>query len=156
RAGGGVVAPARVREQGRGAEGGIAAAARKRLHHRLADADVVDAGEGPVEEVVGVPGGGVRVGVEVDAADVGEGRRRRQQTDRAPAGEGDRDSTATGPGPGGAGVEVNAEPALRSHVASSVEIGWAEAKHNPTSRDGSAPVRGYRASLSAPHPLSQG
>ena len=38
-------------------------------HHRAAQADVVVAGEGPVEE--GLAGGGVVVGVEVDAADIG-------------------------------------------------------------------------------------
>ena len=42
-------------------------------HHRAAQADVVAAGEGPVEQ--GLAGGGVVVGVEVDAADVGLARR---------------------------------------------------------------------------------
>src|SRR5262249_6490389 len=97
----------------------------------------------PVEEVRA--GGGVVVGIDVDAAGVGKGGRRRQQADRGRGREGDRESRAPGRDTERANVDggqTNAESALGRH-GGPLSSTWAGARGpQARTRAGSAPVRG--------------
>src|SRR5262249_12765320 len=126
-----------------GPEGDVFVTGGETGHDRIAEPHVLVAAEAPVEEVRA--GGGVVVGIDVDAAGVGKGGRRRQQADRGRAREGDRESRAPGRDTERANVDggqTNAESALGSHVGP-LSSTWAGAG-GPQSRTraGSAPVRG--------------
>ena len=104
---------------------GVEAAVGEAGHHRAAQADVVVAGKGSVEEEVAAAGGDVEFGVEVDLAGVGVARRDAESgADRKCDGGREREQ----PSSPASGRLAGTETELGGHVTSPLVEWWARPK----------------------------